>query len=110
MNTTTHKKNILEIDTFLDNAPNSENMDWSFDKPNVPHTVVYIFNRVKEQWKVANACCSDIEYFATLEEAKQYCDRYRQSHDLDYGYIMRMEGDKEVGHWNEYWEDWEEEK
>ena len=89
MNTTTHKNNILEIDTFLNNAPNSE---------------------VKEQWMVADAHCSDIEYFATLEEAKQYCDRYRQSHDLDYGYIMRMEGDKKVGYWNEYSEDWEEEK
>ena len=31
-----------EID--LDDALHPGNMDWSFDKPSVPHTIVYIFN------------------------------------------------------------------
>ena len=34
---------ITNID--LDNTLYPENMDWSYDKPSVPHTVVYIFNK-----------------------------------------------------------------
>ena len=35
-------KPTAEID--LDDALHPGNMDWSFDKPSVPHTIVYIFN------------------------------------------------------------------
>lgn len=64
-----------------------------------------------ELFKVAKAECPDTEYFETLEDAKTYIDKYRESHDLDYGYIMRVEKDgeseEEIGEWGEFWEEWE---
>ena len=62
---------------------------------------------------VAQAECPDIEYFETLNDAKNYVDKYRDSHQLDYGYIMRVvyngciDKEEEVGYWGEFYEDWE---
>ena len=53
-------------------------------------------------FKVADGRGAPPEEFPTLEEAKAYCDRYRESHDLDYGFIMRMEDGEEVGDWGDY--------
>ena len=72
-----------------------------------------------ELFKVAKGEYDTISYFKTLEEAKAEVDDMRDSHQFDYGYIMRMEGiyvdqytvkdEVEVGYWGEYYEDWEDE-
>ena len=62
----------------------------------------------KNFYKVATAECPDVDYFDTLQEAKDFCDEY---HDLDYGYIMLCDADKEeIGDWGDYLEEEEEEK
>ena len=72
-----------------------------------------------ELFKVAKGEYDTISYFKTLEEAKAEVDDMRDSHEFDYGYIMRIEGiyvdqytvkeEVEVGYWGEYYEDWEDE-
>ena len=72
-----------------------------------------------ELFKVAKGEYDTISYFKTLEEAKAEVDDMRDSHQFDYGYIMRIEGiyvdqytvkdEVEVGYWGEYYEDWEDE-
>ena len=61
-----------------------------------------------ELFKVAQAENPDIEYFKTLNDAKNYVDKYRDSHQLDYGHIMRVEKDgkeeEEAGFWGEFYE------
>ncbi len=50
-------------------------------------------------YKVATAECPDVDYFDTLEEAKEFCDR----HSLDYGYIMLCDSEKrEIGCWGDF--------
>ena len=73
-----------------------------------------------EFFKVAKGDYDTISYFKTLEEAKAEVDDMRDSHQFDYGYIMRMEGiyvdqytvkdEVEVGYWGEYYEDSEDEE
>lgn len=64
-----------------------------------------------EEFKVSQAESFDVEYFETLIEAKNYVDKYRESHSLDYGNIIRIKRDgqkeEEVGYYCEYTEDWE---
>ena len=75
--------------------------------------------RQDQLFKVAKGEYDTISYFKTLEEAKAEVDDMRDSHEFDYGYIMRIEGiyvdqytvkdEVEVGYWGEYYEDWEDE-
>ena len=43
-----------EID--LDDSLYRYKMDWSFDKPNIPHTVVYIFNKEDDDCMKCTKC------------------------------------------------------
>ena len=55
----------------------------------------------KNFYKVCTAECPDVDYFDTLQEAKDFCDEHD---DLDYGYIMLCDADKnEIGDWGDYW-------
>ena len=59
-------------------------------------------------YKVAKAECPDINYFTTVQEAKDFCDKHD---DLDYGYIMLCDIYKnEIGDWGDYMEEDEKEE
>ena len=70
-----------------------------------------------ELFKVAKDTYGDVHYFKTLQEAKDLVDKMRESHDFDYGFIMRVEAiyvdehtvedETEIGDWGEFEEEWE---
>ena len=70
-----------------------------------------------ELFKVAKDTYGDVHYFKTLQEAKDLVDEMRESHDFDYGFIMRVEAiyvdehtvedETEIGDWGEFEEEWE---
>ena len=49
----------------------------------------------------------DAEIYETLNEAKAQVDKYRESHELDYGLIRTIAEDGELGDWGDFTEDWE---
>jgi len=63
------------------------------------------------EFKVSAAENPNVDYFSSLQEAKQHVDRYRYAENLCYSHIVRVQkkdnGYEEIGEYGEFWEKWE---
>jgi len=105
--------NNKEFDTDkMDEILYADGLDWTFNEPpkGTNYTKIYIIEKKEESIKYQLTWLNgdDAEIYDTLDEAKEQVDKYRESHELDYGLIRTYDSDDGVvGEWGEYSEEWE---